>query len=239
VFARGAIAEADRDRSEQNKLDIHSNLLDARQERTENDITITQLNQKIDNLRLQARQESEQMQNKVREAFDKLAAAIDIWEDKFLLQAPIDGVVSSPKYFSETQFVREGETVMTIIPQDPGEIIGKIRLPLEGSGMVKVSQTVNIQFADYPYLQFGMVKGEVSSISQVPEDDVYVLDVELPDGLKTYYGYDITFKQEMTGRAEIITDKRVLIERIFDPLRSVLTEQRETRQVVDELEPSE
>jgi HlyD family secretion protein len=78
-----------------------------------------------------------------------------------------------------------------------------------------------------------MVKGIVRSISQVPDDKLYVLEVELPDGLITYYGNEIPFKQEMLGRAEIITDNRVLIERIFDPIRSIITEQRETKKAAE------
>jgi HlyD family secretion protein len=239
VFGKGAIAAADRDRSEQNKLNAESNLAEARQDRAANDITINQLNQRVEQLRLEERKEKEQRKTAVREAFDKLVAEIDIWKERYLLQSPIDGVVSSPLYYSGTQVVRTGETVMTIIPEEPGEIIGKIYLPTEGSGKVKVGQTVNIQFADYPHLQFGMVKGEVRSRSQVPDNDRYVLDVGLPEGLTTYYGYDIDFRQEMMGRAEIITDNRVLISRIFDPIRSIFTEQRETKKAAGEAEGSE
>ena len=78
-----------------------------------------------------------------------------------------------------------------------------------------------------------MVRGVVRSISQVPDDKLYVLEVDLPDGLTTYYGTEIPFQQEMLGRAEIITDERVLIERIFDPIRSVISQQRQTRKAAE------
>jgi HlyD family secretion protein len=74
-----------------------------------------------------------------------------------------------------------------------------------------------------------MVKGIIRSISQVPEDQQYILEVDLADSLVTYYNIPIPFRQEMMGRAEIITDDRVLIKRIFLPIRSAITEQRETR----------
>jgi HlyD family secretion protein len=123
---------------------------------------------------------------------------------------------------------------MTIIPDNQGDTIGKIDLPIEGSGKVETLQTVNIQFTDFPHLQYGMVEGVVRSISQVPDDQKYVLEVELVNGLTTYYGYEIQFKQEMMGRAEIITDNRVLLERIFDPIRSLMTEQKATRKAADD-----
>jgi HlyD family secretion protein len=229
VFLKGAIAEADRDRSEQNKLSAQSKYIEARQERSNNDIEISKLNQKVQQHRLQAQQEREQMQSGVREAFDILISQVDIWEQNYLLQAPTDGRVSRGRFYSETQVVRTGDNVMTIIPANQGDTIGKINLPLEGSGKVDIGQTVNIQLTNFPHLQYGMVMGIIRTISQVPDGQQYVLEVEFPNGLTTYYGNHISFQQEMLGRAEIITDDRVLIERIFSPIRSAITEQRETR----------
>jgi HlyD family secretion protein len=197
------------------------------------------LNQKIEDLQLTARKEREQMQTIVRAAFEKLIASIDKWEQDYLLQAPIEGRVSFIGYWSETQYVRKGDKVMSIIPDNPGEIIGRIDLPMEGAGKVAIGQPVNIQFANYPHLQFGMVGGKIRSISQVPDDKLYKVEVSLPNGLRTYYGEDIDFRQEMYGRAEVITDSRVLIDRIFSPIRSTLSEQKETRKAAAEDEQSE
>jgi HlyD family secretion protein len=229
VHAKGAISDKEVDASEQNKLDVQLEYEKSRQEKDANEIEITKLRQDIQNLQLTAREEKEQMAISVREEFDKLIGEVDRWEQKFLLKARIDGLVSFTSIYSETQNVQEGDIVMTIIPDNPGEIIGKIRLPIEGSGKVKINQTVNIQFADFPHLEYGMVPGVIRSISQVPEDEQYVLEVDLADSLVTYYDIPIPFRQEMMGRAEIITDDRVLLQRIFAPIRSAITEQRETR----------
>ncbi len=229
LLIKGAIADADRDRSEQNKLNAQFKFEQSRQDRATNEIEISKLKQKILDLELTAREEREQMETDVREAFEKLIGQMDIWDQQYLLQAPIDGVVSFTRYYSETQNVRKGDIVMTVIPANQGEIIGKINLPIEGSGKVEIGQTVNIQFADFPHLEYGMVKGTIRTISQVPTDQLYHVEVELSGGLVTYYDIEIPFRHEMFGRAEIITDNRVLIERIFSPIRSLLTEQRETR----------
>jgi multidrug resistance efflux pump len=229
VHAKGAISDKEVDVSEQNKLSVELKYEQSRQEKESNQIEISKLEQNILNLQLTARKEREQMETVVREAFEKLIGQIDMWEQKFLLNARIDGVVSFTNIYTETQNVLEGDIVMTIIPDNPGEIIGKIRLPIEGSGKVKINQTVNIQFADFPHLEYGMVKGVIRSISQVPEDQQYVLEVDLADSLVTYYNIPIPFRQEMMGRAEIITDDRVLIKRIFSPIRSAISEQKETR----------
>jgi HlyD family secretion protein len=72
-----------------------------------------------------------------------------------------------------------------------------------------------------------MVKGYVSSISEVPDDNYYTVEVDLPKGLKTYYDKDIPFSQNMQGKAEILTDPRRLLHRVLDPVRSSITKQIE------------
>jgi HlyD family secretion protein len=229
LFKQGYQAEAEQERSLQAKLNKQLSWEQSQSEISATQIDISQLEQQVLDLELRAREEQDQKQAEVRKSFEKLNAQIDIWEQNYLLIAPIDGVVTFTGFWSETQNVRAGDKVLTIIPADQGDTIGKIRLPVEGAGKVQAGYKVNIQIANYPHLQYGMVRGIIRTISMVPEDQLYSVEVELPEGLKTYYGTEIPFNQEMTGRAEIITDDRRLIERIFSPIRSMLSEQRETR----------
>ena len=143
-----------------------------------------------------------------------------------MLEAPIDGVVSFTTYWSKNQNVREGDRVMTIIPSNEGKIIGKIDLPIQGAGKVAINQRVNIKIDNFPYLQYGMIKGVVRNISLVPDNQEYTVEVDLPEGLTTYYKIEIPFKQEMQGTAEILTDERRLLERIISPIRAIISQQR-------------
>jgi multidrug efflux pump subunit AcrA (membrane-fusion protein) len=233
LYNDSVIPDAEIDKSEAHKLAAQLKWEESRSKMSANGIEIQKLDQTILDLKLKAQNEKEQKQTDVREAFEKMIAQIDMWEQNYLLKAPIDGIVSFIGFWSETQNVLAGDKVMTIIPADKGEIIGRIDLPMEGSGKVEIGQTVNIQFINFPHLEYGMVKGIIRTISQVPNDKLYKVEVGLPNGLTTYYNREIPFKQEMMGRAEIITDNRVLIERIFSPIRSVITEQQETRNAGD------
>jgi HlyD family secretion protein len=71
-------------------------------------------------------------------------------------------------------------------------------------------------------MEYGMVKGVVRSISMVPENQVYTVEVELPNGLTTFYDEQLEFSQQMQGTAEVITDDTRLLERIVRPLRFVM-----------------
>ncbi len=229
LYADSVFTDVEYEKSESNRNEKEYNYEESRVNMSSTEIEISRLGQEKQDLQLKAIEEKQQQQRDLLAAFEKLNAEIGFWEQNYLLKAPIAGVVSFTRYWSETQNVRKGDKVLTVIPAEQGEIIGKIDLPVEGSGKVKPGQRVNIKFTNFPHLEYGMVRGIIRSISLVPDDREYSVEVYLPDGLVTYYGIDIPFNQEMLGRAEIITDDRRLMERIISPVRSIITEQRETR----------
>jgi HlyD family secretion protein len=104
-------------------------------------------------------------------------------------------------------------------------ITGKIFLPLQGAGKVKEGHLVNVKFENYPHMEYGMVRVEITNISLVPialgENKGYILEVHFPNGLITNYGKDLAFGQQMQGTAEIITEDLRLLDRFLNPIRSL------------------
>lgn len=180
------------------------------------------LKQNILELELQKDQQLSDYQSAIWESLKNLQATIDAWKYQYLLVSPTNGNVTFNQYWNENQSVKSGETVMTLVPDNEGEIIGKVQLTFQGAGKVKVGQQANIQFANYPYMEFGMVKGVVKSISLAPDNNFYTAEIKLPHGLTTFYNVELDFKQQMTGTAEIITEDIRLLERIIRPLRYIL-----------------
>jgi HlyD family secretion protein len=106
-------------------------------------------------------------------------------------------------------------------------VVGKILLPQQGAGKVKVGQTVNVKLDNFPYLEYGMVKVCIRNISMVPvqvdeNTKAYMLEVEFPENLETTYGKELTFSQEMTGTAEIITEDLRLLDKFINPIKAVI-----------------
>ncbi len=225
----GSIAEAEADKAKQKVLDKELKYETSKTDLSTIDMQISDLRGEIENLGLIRQDLTEQKQSAIRKAFENLVAQVDIWEQDYVLKAPIDGIVSRNKIYHENQNVKEGDIVFTVIPENPGEIIGMISLPVKGSGKVEIGQDVNIKFVNYPYLEYGMVRGTVRTKSLVADDELYTVEVELPDRLITLYDIQIPFDQEMLGAAEIITDDRTLIERIYSPIRSLLSKQKAGR----------
>ena len=226
LFVQGVIPLAEYEKSKTNWLTKEYEYEQARINESDTEIQIVKLNQDILDLELRAAEENRQQQNAWQESFDNVIARLSQWKQKYLLEAPIDGIVSFTTYWSVNQNVREGDRVMTVIPSDQGQILGKINLPIEGAGKVETGQPVNIRIDNFPYLEYGMVRGVIRNISLIPDDREYIVEVDLPEGLITYYDIEIPFKQEMQGTAEILTDRRRLLERIVAPIRAVISEQR-------------
>ena len=49
-----------------------------------------------------------------------------------------------------------------------------------------------------------------------------MLEVEFPEKLLTNYGKELTFSQEMTGSAEIITEDLRLLDKFLNPIKAVI-----------------
>jgi multidrug resistance efflux pump len=168
----------------------------------------------------------EKLTSAIDESFRNLKAQIKMWDITFLLVSPISGTVTFTKYWRENQSVTKDEPVLSVVPLDPGKYVGRIYLKMQRSGKVKIHQKVNIKLSSYPYLEYGMVSGEVKTISLVPSGDAYVIEIELPAGLKTFYGRQLNFTQNMQGTAEIITEDRRLLQKIIDPFKYLLSKNK-------------
>ncbi|MCB0706212.1 MAG: HlyD family efflux transporter periplasmic adaptor subunit [Saprospiraceae bacterium] len=155
--------------------------------------------------------------NKFRQfqtSLNTLDSRIQSWKQKYILYAPTEGVASFYNFRTEQQYVRRGDEVMAIVPfQDGNQFLGEVMLPVTGSGKVEKGQRVIIKFDSYPFQEFGFVEGRVESKALLPQNNTYFVKVSLPNGLITSFGNELTFRQQMIGKAEIITADKRFIER--------------------------
>jgi len=158
----------------------------------------------------------------VLQTYDQLKRALRDWEQIYLLKSSINGKVSFQQYWGNNQFVKSGEVIFTVLPDDKNNLLGKLVVPAQNSGKIKPRQKVLIKLDNYLFQQFGIVEGKVRNISLSPDaEGNYYVEVELPKGLTTSYDKDLVFDKEMRGSAEIITEDLRLIERVFYQFREL------------------
>lgn len=143
------------------------------------------------------------------------------WRDNYLLSSPIKGTVTLTTFWSENHVVTAGERLATVVPDDCSEIICRAIVPSSGIGKVEKGQQVNIKLTGYPFMEHGMLTGKISTVSLVPEEEGYIVEIKVKKGMKSSYSEQLKLVQEMDGTAEIITAEMRMIYRFINPLKMI------------------
>ena len=184
--------------------------------------SLNDLNKNSKTTQINENKENVNLERNVIQAFYQLKKALKDWELNYVLRSSINGKVSYLQLWAENQTVNAGDNVFAVIPSSESNYIGKIKAPAQNSGKIKIGQKVNIRLANYPDREFGIINGTIKAISLTPDKDGNLLmDVSLPNGLKTSYKKQIIFQQEMSGTADIVTQDLRLIERFLYQFRDI------------------
>lgn len=165
--------------------------------------------------------------NTMMAKYNILVSQMRQWKELYLFVAPISGSLQYLGFWRDNVHVDALTEVVSISPTR-NRMIGELLIPSFGAGKVEVGQDVNVKLADYPYDEYGYVCGRVEHISSLTcnvksaggDVSSYLVTVSFPNGLKTNFGKELRLNYESTGRADIITEKRRLIGRLFDNLKA-------------------
>jgi multidrug resistance efflux pump len=219
-------SESDLENSRQAFIRIRLELQEVRLDNSAKVIELAEKNQLLQDYRINRQEEKEKLVSALNETFLNLNAQMQIWENNYLLISSVEGIVAFTDYWSENQSVSINQPVISVVPENAGDFVGRINLKMQRSGKVKIDQVVNIKLSGFPFLEYGMVRGIVKSKSLVPAGDSYVIEVSFPQGLTTLYGRKLDFTQNMQGTAEIITEDLRLIQKIINPFRYLISKNK-------------
>lgn len=146
-------------------------------------------------------------------------------------KSPSDGMVTAIQSELGSRVNMESP-ILSIIPiNSPLEI--ELLLPTRSAGFVKIGDQVQIRFNAFPYQKFGLVSGEVINIDKslilpneriLPiqsKEAVYRVRAKLAYQAIPAYGKTFPLKVGMIGDADIILEKRTLLEWLLDPIYSL------------------
>jgi membrane fusion protein len=155
------------------------------------------------------------------------------------LQHRIDIIAPAPGTIATVlvepgQTVSAGTTLATIIPAG-APLEAQLFAPSRSIGFVRPGQQVQLRYPAYPHQKFGAHRGRIVSISRnampaaelgfTPVDGsrepLYRIKVALPAQSIEAYGHPESLKAGMQVEADILLDRRRLIEWIFEPLLSL------------------
>lgn len=192
---------------------------------TSTELTILQTRQQIVELSVQEENEKAEYEHALDQLRQQLLAGIAQWKEQYAVIAPAGGRVSLQSYWSRGQHVSVGSILASIVPEGKTEVLGRMQVPSSGFGRVKQGQRVNVKLNGFPYMEFGVLKGTIRSISAVPVQTAagvaYTVEVVFPGELTTTYKKELPLIQQMDGTGEIITEDMRLIEQFIRPVVSL------------------
>ncbi|HPH20003.1 MAG TPA: HlyD family efflux transporter periplasmic adaptor subunit, partial [Haliscomenobacter sp.] len=205
-------------------MDLNKELARTESEIRDRESEISALRIKVRSMESGADKETNFASEVLRESFLRLRAGVITWKQQHIIEAPTSGLVQIiGRNVSENNFVYKDEPLLTIVPVRDKEIMGRMFIPFNRSGKVKLNQKVIVRLESLDYQEYGVLQGEVSWKSLSPRDDgqkVEVpIEVRFPQGMVTSAGKQVPTEEELFGEARIITEERRFIERIFSGIR--------------------
>jgi membrane fusion protein len=227
----GFLSPAALDRERDNALDHESRLEQLRRARLSLTRELASVEFEMDTARSRA--------NAQLAAIDQQRASLDQERIERDLQyhaaivAPASGLVATV-LVEPGQMVTPGIALATIIPAN-STLEGHLYSPSRSIGFVHAGQEVLLRYLAYPHQKFGMYKASVTSVSRNPmlpgelgftpadgsREPVYRIKVALEAQAIRAYGQLEPLQPGMQVEADILLDRRRLIEWIFEPLLSL------------------
>ena len=124
-----------------------------------------------------------------------------------------------------------GSIVLSLLPGG-AELEAIVYVPTRGIAFIEPGQDVRLRFHAFPYERFGVHKGKVYEVSHtvlLPEEvtDVtlqepsYRVRVRLSSQQIQAYNRELPLRAGMTLDGDVITERRSLVQWLFDPIYSI------------------
>ncbi|MBN6100769.1 HlyD family efflux transporter periplasmic adaptor subunit [Xanthomonas sp. CFBP 8703] len=149
------------------------------------------------------------------------------------LRAPASGIVSS-LLVKPGASVSLGQPLLAIVP-DGSRLQAQLLVPSQAVGFVHPGVDVTLHYQAFPYQKFGLQHGVVRSVSRsalMPgevtlllgggappsTDSLYLAHVDLANQNVQAYGQQQPLRPGMALEADMLLDRRRIVEWIFEPL---------------------
>lgn len=204
----------------------------ARTERENSDQKLAELRIQYEKALTDIKQAEYKIELKYRSA--RLAADLakrvkfeNIDEENFLrILAPVSGVVTAVDFTQAGDKIAANTPLLSIAPKGARTVL-KVDINERDRGFLREGQPVKMKFSAFPYQRYGFISGTLDYISpstlsgKGPEGAVYKGNVSLDRDYFTVGGDRYPLRFGMVATAEIVVQKRRLIDYAFDPMREI------------------
>jgi membrane fusion protein len=198
-------------------------LLSLKMQLTEVDAQLGEIPILLDQARSQAQSQDAGMTQKLQQVRSSSTYAVT---------SPIDGiVVAVPSRVGQT--AQPGSTLAILTPRN-SPLEAELYVPSRAFGFVRPGQDVSLQYEAFSYKKFGAGNGRVVAVSQTPltpaeaaisgvaaNEPVFKVRVALEKDYVMAYGQRAKLRPGMLLNADIIVERRSIVDWLLDPLYAV------------------
>jgi membrane fusion protein len=231
LLDRGYVSVLQVQQQEAAALEAEAQLTALARQRLETQQQITEQHDQLEQLPLSVDSQRHEFERK-RAEIDQALAQNEVMRAAVLL-APQDGVVSSVMV-KAGQAVAAGQIAIALVPKD-SLLEAQLLVPSRAIGFVEPGKRVVLRYQAYPYQKFGLHTGSVKTVSrnamtpqqvsnlfgQQTTEAMYRVEVTLDAQSIEAYGRQEALRPGMALEADILLDRRRLIEWIFEPLYGI------------------
>lgn len=150
-------------------------------------------------------------------------------QNAYTITSPIDGRVAAVLQ-PEGRAVTSGQAIAVLLPEGD-TIIAELFVPTRAAGFIRRGQEVRLAYDAFPHQRFGVGLGEIVQVSRTVlapdeasisgislQEPVFRVKVRLHQQQIQAYGQEIVLQPGLLLSADIILERRSLIEWLFDPI---------------------
>ena len=145
-----------------------------------------------------------------------------------VIRAPMAGVVTNVAV-NRGQSVAADTPLVTVLPKGSGMHV-ELLVPTRAIGFLKPGQEVVLRYEAFPYERFGQYHGTITEIGRnvwtanervgplQAREPVYRVDVALQSQTVSALGQELPLRPGMLVNADLLLEKRSILEWIFEPV---------------------
>jgi membrane fusion protein len=177
-------------------------------------------------IELRTRGQVDQMARQLSELQESLAGVEARRET--VIKAPVSGTVTNIAVV-QGQSVAADTPLATVLPKGSG-LHAELLVPSRAIGFIQKGQQVVLRYEAFPHERFGQYRGTVEEIGRnvwspgdrmgplTAKEPVYRVDVKLERQNVTALGKEIALRPGMLVNADILLERRTLLEWLFEPV---------------------
>jgi membrane fusion protein len=197
-----------------------------RRQRTQVDRDLGAARMEVPSIELRSKTQIEQVSRQISELKEGMAQAESRRET--VIRAPMAGVVTNIAV-NRGQSIAADSPLAMVMPRGSGLHI-ELLVPTRAIGFVKPGQEVVLRYEAFPHERFGQYRGVITDIGRnvwtqgerigplSAKEPVYRVDVKLERQAVSALGQEYALRPGMLVNADLLLEKRTLLEWIFEPV---------------------